>query len=264
MDEVGGLRHCLSIVRGPTGLCLSISCQSGLVNTRKPRLLLVEDTPEIALWLAQALRQGGMDVVHAADGPAALQALMPGHGFDLVLLDLQLPGKDGLTVLESLRRQGDDVPVMILTARASVPDRVLGLQLGADDYLSKPFDLSELEARIQALLRRPGRMKSPVLRLGALEMTPETGQVFWQGNVLALSPREVAALRCLLASPQRPVSKESLHAQVFAEEGTELEAVEVLIHRLRKKLEQLTGEAGARIATFRGMGYMLSMAQGHG
>ena len=92
--------------------------------------------PEIALWLAQALRQGAMDVVHAADGPAALQALMPGHGFDLVLLDLQLPGKDGLTVLESLRRQGDDVPVMILTARASVPDRVLGLQLGADDYLS--------------------------------------------------------------------------------------------------------------------------------
>ena len=233
------------------------------MNTLKPRLLLVEDTPDIALWLATALRQGGMEVEHAVDGLNALQALAPGHGFDLVVLDLQLPGADGLQVLEQVRSRGDEVPVLILTARASVPDRVLGLQLGADDYLTKPFDLSELEARVQALLRRPGRMKSPVLRLGALEMTPGSGDVLWQGQVLALTPREVGALRCLLASPQRPVSKDSLHAQVFRDEAAEIEAVEVLIHRLRKKLEQLTGEQGVRIATFRGMGYMLSTVVRH-
>ncbi len=230
------------------------------MNTLKPRLLLVEDTPDIALWLATALRQGGMEVDLAADGHAALSALVPGHGFDLVVLDLQLPGPDGLQVLEQVRGRGDDVPVLILTARASVPDRVLGLQLGADDYLTKPFDLSELEARLQALLRRPGRMKSMVLRLGGLEVDGASGEVLWKGQALALTPREVAALRGLLASPQRPVSKESLHAQVFGGEEAELEAVEVLIYRLRRKLETLTGVHGVRIATFRGMGYMLSVA----
>jgi two-component system response regulator TctD len=190
-----------------------------------------------------------------------LEVLSPGHGFDLVLLDLHLPGLDGLTVLEALRERGDGVPVLVLTARASVPDRVLGLQLGADDYLSKPFDLAELEARIQALLRRPGRMKSPWLRLGALEMAPESAEVLWQGRPLALTPREVAALQALLMSPQRPLSKENLHLRVFDGEVAELEAVEVLIYRLRKKLETLTGSPGVRIATFRGMGYMLTMGK---
>lgn len=225
-------------------------------------MLLVEDTPDIAVWLATALRQAGLDVSHTPDGHAALRALEPGHGLDLVLLDLQLPGVDGLGVLETLRQRGDDVPVLVLTARASVPDRVLGLQLGADDYLTKPFDLAELEARIQALLRRPGRMRAPVLRLGALEMSPDAAAVLWQGQALALTPREVAALQVLLMSPQRPVSKDGLHERVFAGEAVELEAVEVLIHRLRKKLETLTGAAGVRIATFRGMGYMLTMGAG--
>lgn len=228
------------------------------MNTLKPRVLLVEDTPDIAVWLATALRQAGLEVTHAADGRLALEALAPGHGLDLVLLDLQLPEVDGLGVLEALRRRGDEVPVLVLTARASVPDRVLGLQLGADDYLSKPFELAELEARVQALLRRPGRMKSPLLRLEALEMAPDTGEVLWQGQALALTPREVAALQALLMSPQRPVSKDALHEGVFGAEVVEREAVEVLIHRLRKKLETLTGAQGVRIATFRGMGYMLT------
>lgn len=239
---------------------LSITCHCAPVNTPKARLLLVEDTPDIALWLATALRQAGFAVDTASDGLQALQALGPGHGFDGVVLDLQLPGLDGLQLLDQLRSRGDAVPVLILTARASVPDRVLGLQLGADDYLSKPFDLSELEARLHALLRRPGRMTAPVLRLGALEMAPDSGEVLWQGQALALTPREVAALRGLLASPQRPVTKDSLHAHVFREETAELEAVEVLIHRLRKKLETQTGPEGARIATFRGLGYMLTLA----
>ena len=229
-----------------------------MVHTLKPRVLLVEDTPDIAVWLATALRQTGLSVSHAADGRAALQALEPGHGLNLVLLDLQLPAVDGLTVLETLRQRGDDVPVLVLTARASVPDRVLGLHLGADDYLTKPFDLAELEARIQALLRRPGRMRSPMLRLGALEMSPDLAAVLWQGQALALTPREVSALQALLMSPQRPVSKDSLHGHVFGNEPAEREAVEVLVHRLRKKLETLTGAQGVRIATFRGMGYMLT------
>lgn len=235
------------------------------MNTPKARLLLVEDTPDIALWLAAALRQVGFDIDTAADGLLAWQALAPGHGFDGVVLDLQLPGLDGLQLLERLRSRGDAVPVLILTARASVPDRVLGLQLGADDYLSKPFDLSELEARLRALLRRPGRMTAPLLRLGALEMVADSGEVLWQGQALALTPREVAALRGLLASPQRPVAKDMLHAQVFRDEAAELEAVEVLIHRLRKKLETQTGSEGVRITTFRGLGYMLTLggATGH-
>lgn len=243
------------------GAKLSNTCQTRSVNTLKSRILLVEDTPDIALWLGTALRQIGMEVFFATDGLQADEALQPGHGFDAVLLDLHLPGQDGLSVLQALRGRGDAVPVLILTARASVPDRVLGLNMGADDYLPKPFDLSELEARLQALLRRPGRSRSVVLRLGPLEMDRDTGAVQMHGRLLALTPREVAALRVLLESPQRPVSKEQLHAQVFADDVTGLEAVEVLIYRLRKKLEALPGPQGPEllITTFRGLGYMLTL-----
>ncbi len=223
------------------------------MNTLKPRVLLVEDTPEIALWLGTALRQAGMEVVFATDGWQADRCLQPGHGMDAVLLDLQLPGQDGLQVLQALRERGDSVPVLILTARASVPDRVLGLNMGADDYLPKPFDLSELEARLQVLLRRQGRTKSAALRWGPLEMQSDSAAVLVHGQPLALSKREAAALRVLLESPERTVSKEQLHTQVFGDDSTGLDAVEVLIYRLRKKLEPVVA-----ITTFRGMGYMLT------
>ena len=236
------------------------------MNTLKPRILLVEDTPDIALWLGTALRQGGMDVQFAIDGHQADLALQAGHGFDAVLLDLQLPGLDGLSVLQALRERGDSVPVLILTARASVPDRVLGLNMGADDYLPKPFDLSELEARLQVLLRRRGRSKTTALRWGPLEMQADHGAVQLHGQLLALTQREAAALRVLLASPQRTVSKEQLHAEVFADEVTGLDAVEVLIYRLRKKLEAGVAQSGqpqeVMITTFRGMGYMLTSPSG--
>jgi len=228
----------------------------------QPRILLVEDTPDIALWLGTALRQGGMAVEFATDGSAADRCLQAGHGFDAVLLDLQLPGQGGLSVLQALRARGDAVPVLILTARASVPDRVLGLNMGADDYLPKPFDLSELEARLQVLLRRQGRAKTSALRWGPLEMHPETGEVQLHGQPLALTQREAAVLRVLLASPQRTVSKEQLHTEVFADESAGLDAVEVLIYRLRKKFELATLAPGTSppvaITTFRGMGYMLT------
>ena len=157
------------------------------MNTLKPRILLVEDTPDISLWLGTALRQGGMAVSFATDGLQADQCLQPGHGFDAVLLDLQLPGRDGLSVLQALRERGDAVPVLILTARASVPDRVLGLNMGADDYLPKPFDLSELEARLQVLLRRHGRVKPAVLRCGPLEMQVDSGAVQLHGQPPAVA-----------------------------------------------------------------------------
>ncbi len=223
------------------------------MNTLKPRILLVEDTPEIALWLGTALRQGGMEVFFATDGFQADGCLQPGHGMDAVLLDLQLPGQDGLSVLQALRERGDSVPVLVLTARASVPDRVLGLNMGADDYLPKPFDLAELEARLQVLLRRHGRSRTPALRWGPMEMMADSLSVLLHGQPLALTKREAAALRVLLESPERTVSKEHLHAQVFEDESTGLDAVEVLIYRLRKKLEPAVA-----ITTFRGMGYMLT------
>ena len=236
--------------------------------TLTPRILLVEDTRDISLWLGTALRQGGMGVSFATDGLEAERFLQPGHNFDAVLLDLQLPGQDGLSVLQALRERGDTVPVLILTARASVPDRVLGLNMGADDYLPKPFDLSELEARLHALLRRPGRVKSPTLRLGPLTMDQDGDAVHLQGQLLALTKRESAALRVLLESPQRTVSKEQLHAEVFADEAAGLDAVEVLIYRLRKKLELVPGKPEAppvvMITTFRGMGYMLTLPPAHG
>ncbi len=245
---------------------LSNTCQSCSVNTLAPRILLVEDTPDIALSLGAALRQGGMVVDFATDGLQAQRCLQPGHGFDAVLLDLQLPGQDGLSVLQALRARGDAVPVLILTARANVPDRVLGLNMGADDYLPKPFDLSELEARLQVLLRRHSRAKTTSLRWGALEMQSENGTAQLHGQVLALTQREAAALRVLLSSPQRTVSKEQLHTEVFADEATGLDAVEVLIYRLRKKLESAAAAQGrvpeVVITTFRGMGYMLTSPSG--
>jgi two-component system response regulator TctD len=170
--------------------------------------------------------------------------------------------------IEVLERNLSDTQQFLatLTARASVPDRVLGLNMGADDYLPKPFDLSELEARLQVLLRRHGRAKTTALRWGPLEMQPENGTAQLHGQVLALTQREAAALRVLLSSPQRTVSKEQLHSEVFADEAAGLDAVEVLIYRLRKKLESSSashiGPAEVVITTFRGMGYMLTSPLG--
>jgi two-component system, OmpR family, response regulator TctD len=232
------------------------------VITLDAHILLVEDTPELSLWLGTALRQLGLRVSFAKDGWEARTALASGHRFDAVVLDLQIPGPDGLEVLQGLRDRGDHVPVLILTARASVPDRVQGLNMGADDYLPKPFDLSELEARLAALLRRPGReQRTEQWQLGPLNASAHRPEVLHLGLPLALTPRESAALRVLLKNAPKTVSKEKLHEEVFGDEGSELEAVEVLIHRLRKKLDALPVPRVA-IATFRGLGYLLTLAKG--
>jgi two-component system, OmpR family, response regulator TctD len=240
---------------------LSICFQIVSVNTLKPHLLLVEDTPELSLWVGTALRQAGMQVSFASDGWAAQERLAPGHGFDAVVLDLQIPGPDGLTVLQGLRARNDPVPVLILTARAGVPDRVLGLNMGADDYLPKPFELTELEARLAALLRRRGQAVGEHWRLGPLYASAASPEVLYDQQPLSLTPRENSALRVLLSSAPKTVSKERLHSEVFGDDGSELEAVEVLIHRLRKKLDAVP-QPQVSIATFRGLGYLLTTSKG--
>jgi two-component system, OmpR family, response regulator TctD len=223
---------------------------------------LVEDTAELSLWVGAALRQAGMEVEIVADGKTALHHLAPGHRFDVVVLDLQIPGPDGLAVLDELRAGGDDVPVLILSARASVPDRVLGLNLGADDYLPKPFELSELEARLAVLLRRRHRALGEHWRFGPLAANGAKAEVLFESRPMSLTPRECAALKALLRSVPKTISKERLHQEVFGDDGSEPEAVEVLIHRLRKKLDAhlptLTPQR-VSIATFRGLGYLLTM-----
>ncbi|WP_028312323.1 response regulator [Derxia gummosa] len=217
------------------------------------RLLLVEDQQELAEWLARALRQGGHAVDVMARGDHADHALLT-QPYDLLVLDLSLPGIDGLEVLRRLRARGSAIPVLILTALGSTEDRVRGLNLGADDYLAKPFELAELEARIKALLRRGGG-RAPVLRVGRLEIDSSSRLVSLDGRPVALTPRELAVLEALVARLGRPVSRELLFEKVFDfDADARPEAIESYISRLRKKLEG----SGATITTMRGLGYLLS------
>mgnify|MGYP003703629015 CR=1 FL=1 len=217
------------------------------------RLLLVEDQEELAEWLAKALRQSGhaVDVMHRGDHADHALLTQP---YDLVVLDLSLPGLDGLDVLKRLRARGSGLPVLILTARGSTEERVQGLNLGADDYLAKPFELSELEARVKALLRR-GLGRSPVQRVGRVEFDTASRLASLDGKPLALTPRELAVLEALLARLGKPVARELLFEKVFdMDADARPEAIESYVSRLRKKLEG----SGASITTLRGLGYLLS------
>lgn len=219
------------------------------------RLLLVEDQEELAEWLAKALRQGGHAVDVMGRGDHADHALLT-QPYDLVILDLSLPGLDGLEVLKRLRARGGDLPVLILTARGSTDERVVGLNLGADDYLVKPFELSELEARIKALLRR-GQGRSPVVRVGRLAFDSNSRLAAIDDRPLSLTPRELAVLEALLARLGRPVARELLFEKVFdMDTDARPEAIESYVSRLRKKLEG----SGAGITTLRGLGYLLGEA----
>lgn len=221
------------------------------------RLLLVEDDPAMRATLQRTLARRGMQVRTAADGPAALHEWQTGLP-DTVVLDLSLPGLDGLLVLAAARRQGLRTPVLILTARDSVGDRVLGLNAGADDYLTKPFDLDELEARLRALLRRSTGLASPPAHedavLGALRYEKQSGALYAWGQPLELTPRERALVQALMARPGHAVAKERLFALVFpGETEVQYEAVEVVVYRLRKKL----AGTGVTLMTLRGLGYLL-------
>jgi two-component system response regulator QseB len=215
------------------------------------RLLLVEDDSMIGEAIRAGLKRDGFAVDWVRDSGAAGQALGT-EPFELLLLDLGLPGGDGLTFLKALRARGSGVPVLVITARDAVADRVAGLDAGADDYLVKPFDLDELAARIRALLRRKSGRNQPHLEHLGVVLDPATHRVTQGGADVALSPREFALLELLLDRPGAILSRGQLEERLYGwGEEVESNAVEVHIHGLRRKL-------GAQfILTVRGVGYRL-------
>jgi two-component system OmpR family response regulator len=217
------------------------------------RILIAEDDSVLRDGLSRSLRDSGYAVDVVASGSDADTALTA-QTFDLVILDLGLPGKSGEEVIKRLRSRNNAVPVLILTAADSVEQRVRGLDLGADDYMAKPFALSELEARVRALTRRASGGGSSVMRHGALSFDQVGRTAYLHEQIVELSARELGLLEVLLQRVGRLVSKEQLvdHLCEWGEEVSN-NAIEVYVHRLRKKIEP----AGVRIATVRGLGYCL-------
>ena len=216
------------------------------------RILLAEDDPMIGASIRSGLRQDGLAVDWVDDGRAAEEALAE-NVHDALVLDLGLPRRTGLEILSAMRRRGDTRPVLVLTARDAVADRVAGLDSGADDYLVKPFDLDELAARLRALLRRGSGRAAPVLEAGDVELNPATREVRFKGEPVAVSPREFALLEALLARPGVILSRAQLEDKLYGwTDPVESNAVEVHIHALRKKL-------GAEfIRNVRGVGWMVA------
>jgi two-component system response regulator QseB len=216
------------------------------------RLLLVEDDPMIGEAVAEALRSEGHAVDWAQDGPGGARALAAGVPYAALLLDLGLPGRDGLGLLADLRARGDRLPVLVITARDTVSDRIAGLDAGADDYLVKPFDVDELLARVRALLRRAAGRAEPQLGHGALRLDPASHQAWLREQPLHLSAREFALLQALLERPEAVLSRAQLEERLYGwNEPVGSNAVEVHIHHLRRKL----GERAIR--NVRGVGYTL-------
>lgn len=217
------------------------------------RILLAEDEHELANWLVRALSQSGFQVDWVDDGRMVRRSLKA-TVYDALVLDLGLPGVGGHDVLADLREAGHRLPVMILTARDSLIERVSTLNEGADDFLAKPFQLAELEARLTALVRRARGVEHPRLACGPLVYDP-AGKRFTLGlEPLSLTPREHAALRALIQRSGEPLSKHEILDRVFSDEqDVNPEAVEVLVHRLRKRL----GPGPVQITTLRGLGYVL-------
>ena len=223
------------------------------------RILIVDDDAVVAGGVARILESEGFAVDTVARGEQAILAAAQ-ERFDLVILDVGLPGMDGFEVLRRLRAEAQRVPVLLLTARDAVDDRVHGLDLGADDYVAKPFAVSELAARVRALIRRSQAQAGPKVVHGPLMLDTVARRAFLNGEPLELAGREWAVLEVLLARVERVVSKDAI-IQAVANWGEELSlnAIEVYVSRLRAKLEP----AGIRIRTVRGFGYMLEEYKEH-
>jgi two-component system OmpR family response regulator len=221
------------------------------------RILLAEDDDYLADAISMALRDGGYSVDKVATGTDADQAVNS-SSYDLLILDLGLPALDGLEVLKRLRGKGQTLPVLILTARDSLQDRVNGLDLGANDYLTKPFDLPELEARIRALLRKDRWGNRTSISHGDLQFDTVCRQVTLNDELVELSARELAVLEILLQRIGRVVTKRQLaeHLSSWEMEVT-YNAIEIVIHRLRKKLEP----SGIKLRTMRGLGYIVEKVE---
>jgi len=220
------------------------------------RLLLIEDDPHLSELIPKALRAKGFAVDTCELAGEASCALKDGI-FDVVILDLGLPDQDGMTVLQEMRQGGNATPVLILTSRDGLKDRVNGLNAGADDYVLKPFEMEELIARIKALLRRPGGALGLTLTAGNVVLDTVTHEIRIAGEVADLSRRELSVLEHLMRRLEGMVAKELLAESLYgyAEKGS-INSVEVSIHRLRKRLAD-TG-ATVKINTLRGVGYLLS------
>ncbi len=217
------------------------------------RILIVEDDPVLADGLTRSLRESDYAVDCVNDGGEA-DHVLAAQPYDMVILDLGLPELGGFEVLRRLRHRGSRVPVLVLTARDTLDERVRGLDLGADDYLTKPFDLPELEARLRALIRRGQSGGGSVLSHGTLKLDTAGRRATLDGEPLDLSARELGVLEVLMLRSGRVVSKEQLAEQLYGwDEEVGANAIEVYVHRLRRKLEP----AGVTIRTIRGLGYLL-------
>ncbi|MGO4570556.1 response regulator [Microvirga sp. 2TAF3] len=217
------------------------------------RILLVEDNRKLSQWLSRLLADRTYTVDQAFDGEEADAAILL-HPYALVILDLGLPGMSGLQFLKQLRARGDRTPVLILTASDKLSDRVVGLDSGGDDYLAKPFEAEELEARIRAQLRRAHGQATTTIRAGSLAFDTNTRTFSLLDKPLNLTPRERAVLEVLTIRAGSVVPKDTLASAIFGfNEDTEPSAIEIYVHRIRKKI---TG-SGVEISTLRGIGYML-------
>ena len=215
------------------------------------RILVVEDDPLLGDGMQAGLAQAGFAVDWVRDGVAADLALRTGAP-DAVVLDLGLPRLDGLALLRRLRGAGNKTPVLIVTARDAVEDRIRGLDSGADDYVVKPFDLQELAARLRALIRRAAGEASPLLRVGELQLDPAARQASFRGKPVELAAREFALLHALMLSAGRVLTREQLAERLYAwGEEVESNAIDVHVHHLRRKL------APDLVRTVRGVGYLM-------
>jgi DNA-binding response OmpR family regulator len=219
------------------------------------RLLLIEDNDSIGKGLYSGLNQAGYAVDWVRDGETAQSAFVT-EDYDVAVLDLGLPRKSGIEVLSELRARGSKVPVLILTAKDTVDDRIIGLDQGADDYMIKPFDLDELQARLRAILRRSSGRATPKLVHGDIELDPASHTVIKNGAIVELTPRAFDILQSLMENQGRVMSRSRLEESMYSwKDEIESNAVEVHIHQIRKKL------GNELIRTIRGVGYIMDKAK---